>query len=42
MNSTHAEIGAKIIEQKKLDDALEEQINKAIAEFKETFSYKKA
>jgi len=42
MNSTHAEIGAKIIEQKKLDDALEEQINKAITEFKETFSYKKA
>ncbi len=42
MNSNHAEIGAKIVEQQKLDDALEQQINDAIAEFKETVSYKKA
>jgi F-type H+-transporting ATPase subunit alpha len=42
MNANHAEISAKIIEQKKLDDALEAQINKAIEEFKETVSYKKA
>jgi len=42
MNTTHPEIGAKIVEQQKLDDALEAQIDKAIAEFKETVTYKKA
>ena len=42
MNTTHPEIGAKIVEQQKLDNALEAQIDKAIAEFKETVTYKKA
>ncbi len=40
MNSNHPEIGKKIAEQKKLDDALEDSINKAIEEFKSTYSYK--
>ena len=42
MHSTHPEIGDKIIEQKKLDDALEAQIKKAIGEYKGTVSYKEA
>lgn len=41
MNSNHAEIGQKIVEQQKLDDALEASINKAIEEFKSTYSYNK-
>ena len=40
MNSNHPEIGKKIADQKKLDDALEASINKAIEEFKSTYSYK--
>lgn len=40
MNSNHPEIGKKIADQKKLDDALEDSINKAIEEFKSTYSYK--
>ena len=42
MHTNHPEIGAKILEQQKLDDATEAQINSAIAEFKETISYKNA
>ncbi|WP_286034498.1 F0F1 ATP synthase subunit alpha [Megamonas hypermegale] len=41
MNSNHPEIGQTIAQQKKLDDALEESINKAIEEFKLTYSYNK-
>lgn len=41
MNSNHPEIGQTIAQQKKLDDALEESINKAIEEFKSTYSYNK-
>ena len=40
MHSRHADIGKKIAEQKKLDDALEAKIKAAIAEFKETVTYK--
>ncbi|MCR5834130.1 MAG: F0F1 ATP synthase subunit alpha [Selenomonadaceae bacterium] len=40
MNKRHADIGKKIVEQKKLDDALEAQIKAAISEFKETVTYK--
>ena len=40
MNATHPEVTAKIAEQQKLDDALEQSIDKAIAEFKDTISYK--
>ena len=40
MDLNHPEVGAKILEQKKLDDALEAEIKKAIEEFKETVSYK--
>ena len=42
MHSNHPEIGKKIAEQKKLDDALEEEIRSAIKEFKETVTYKTA
>lgn len=42
MHTNHPEVGAKILEQQKLDDATEAQINSAIAEFKETVSYKNA
>ena len=41
MNSNHPEIGQTIAQQKKLDDALEESINKAIEEIKSTYSYNK-
>lgn len=41
MNSNHPEVGQTIAEQKKLDDALEASINKAIEEFKSTYSYNK-
>lgn len=41
MNSTHPEIGETIVKQQKLDDALEASINKAIEEFKSTYSYNK-
>ncbi len=41
MNSNHPENGQTIAQQKKLDDALEESINKAIEEFKSTYSYNK-
>jgi F-type H+-transporting ATPase subunit alpha len=40
MHANHADIGKKIAEQKKLDDALESQIKAAITEFKETVTYK--
>ena len=40
MHSNHPDIGKKIAEQKKLDDALENQIKAAITEFKETVTYK--
>lgn len=40
MQSNHPEIAKGIIEKKKLDDALEADLKNAIAEFKETFSYK--
>ena len=40
MHTEHSDIGAKIAEQKKLDDALEAEITKAIEEFKETVTYK--
>ena len=40
MDLNHPEIGAKILEQKKLDDSLEADIKKAIEEFKETVAYK--
>ena len=42
MHMEHADIGAKIAEQKKLDDALEAAIAKSIEEFKETVTYKMA
>ncbi len=42
MHTNHPEVGAKILEQQKRDDATEAQINSAIAEFKETVSYKNA
>ena len=42
MHAEHPEVGAKIIEQKKLDDALEAAIAKSIEEFKETVTYKMA
>lgn len=41
MNSNHPEVGQAIAQQKKLDDALEASINKAIEEFKSTYSYNK-
>ena len=42
MRTQHPEVGNKIIEQKKLDDALEAELSKAIEEFKETITYKMA
>ena len=39
MNANHAEIGQAIAKQQKMDSALEESINKAIEEFKSTYSY---
>lgn len=42
MRTAHPEIAAAITEMKKLDDELEGDITKAIAEFKETISYKEA
>ena len=42
MHTSHPEIGKKIAEQKKLDDALEAEISAAIKEFKETVTYKTA
>lgn len=41
MNSSHPEIGQTIVKQQKMDDALEASINKAIEEFKSTYSYNK-
>ena len=40
MHISHADVGKKIAEQKKLDDALETEIKKCIEEFKETISYR--
>ena len=42
MRTAHPEVSKKIIEQKKLDDALEKKISDAIKEFKETVTYKMA
>jgi F-type H+-transporting ATPase subunit alpha len=42
MHANHPEVAQKIIAQKKLDDALEGEIKKAIEEYKETISYKEA
>lgn len=42
MRAQHPEVSRKIIEQKKLDDALEAELNSAIGEFKETVTYKMA
>ena len=42
MKAQHPEIPAKILEQKKLDDAIEADLKKAIEEFKETLTYKMA
>ena len=42
MRTAHPEIAAAITEMKKLDDGLEADITKAVAEFKETISYKEA
>ncbi len=42
MHTSHPEVGKKIAEQKKLDDALEAEISAAIKEFKETVTYKTA
>jgi F-type H+-transporting ATPase subunit alpha len=42
VKSNHPEIGNKIAEQKKLDDALEASLKAAIEEFKETVTYKMA
>ena len=40
MHASHADIGKKIAEQKKLDDALEAEIKKCVEGFKETISYR--
>ena len=40
MHTNHPDIGKKIAEKKKLDDALEAEMKAAIAEFKETVTYK--
>ena len=40
MHASHADVGKKIAEQKKLDDALEAEIKKCIEGFKETISYR--
>lgn len=42
VHANYPDIGSKIIEQKKLDDALEASITKAIKEFKDTVTYKMA
>jgi len=42
MHTRHPDIGKKIVEKKKLDDALEAEISAAINEFKETVTYKTA
>lgn len=42
MHTQHPGVAQKIIEQKKLDDALETQLKQAIEEFKETVPYKMA
>ena len=42
MKAQHPEIPAKILEQKKLEDAIEADLKKAIEEFKETLTYKMA
>ena len=42
MHTQHPEVAKKIIDQKKLDDALETELKKAIEEFKETVPYKMA
>ena len=42
MHSEHEDVLQKIADQKKLDDALEAEISKAIEEFKETVTYKMA
>ena len=42
MCMVYLEVSKKIIEQKKLDDALEGEIQAAIKEFKETIPYKMA
>ena len=42
MHAQHPEIGRKIAEQKKLDDAIEAELKQAIEEFKETITYKMA
>ena len=40
MHASHADVGKKVAEQKKLDDALEAEIKKCIEGFKETISYR--
>ncbi|WP_407397316.1 F0F1 ATP synthase subunit alpha [Anaerovibrio sp.] len=42
MHNEHEDVLQKIADQKKLDDALEAEISKAIEEFKETVTYKMA
>ena len=42
MHAQHPEIGQKIAEQKKLDDALEAEMSRAFEEFKGTVNYKMA
>ena len=42
MHAEHPEIGEKIVQQQKLDDALEKAISASIEEFKETVTYKMA
>jgi F-type H+-transporting ATPase subunit alpha len=42
MHNEHGAVLQKIADQKKLDDALEAEISKAIEEFKETVTYKMA
>lgn len=42
MRAQHPDIGDKIAQQKKLDDAIEADLSKAIEEFKETVTYKMA
>ena len=42
MRAQHPDVSRKIIEQKKLDDALEAELKSAIGEFKETVTYKMA
>ena len=42
MHTQHPEVGQKIIDQKKLDDALEKELKSAIEEYKEAVPYKMA